>query len=253
MGEIQIPKPHKDSLRPISKSHTLGNDSSDWKNSLLCQLDGIKKIDNTDSNELIINTLQPSGMDSNRKASHRYLAAMDEKLGVISKKTMINDWLHYNSIPNSATTDMPISSYLQHYHYNNDNTLFSKKEFVDQRVEPSLFSAQLKKQGKKKHDHIKEKLDIAAARRNAIKSHRLREQMDTALYETMHLLRNNNENEQHGKQILQQQDLEDLFLSNEKKGGRKIYLSDATASSSLSTEYCLPINKLQQQYDVLIW
>lgn len=243
MGEIQIPKFHRDSLTSISRSHTLGNDSSDWKNSVLCRLDEINNIDNTDSDELITNTLQPSGMDNNRNASHNHLTSMEEKLGVISKKTMINDWLYYNSIPDSATTDMPISSYLQHYHYN--FTSLSKKESADPQDEPSR--AQLKKQGKKKHDHIKEKLDIAAARRNAIKNNRLREQMDTALYETMHLLRNNNENVQRGNQTLQQQDLEDLFLSNRKKGGRKIYLSDATASSSLSTEYCLPINQSQQQ------
>lgn len=247
MGEIKIPKLYMDSLTPISGSHTLENDSTNWKNSVLCQLDEIKKIDNTDCNELVANSLQPSGMDNNRRASHNYLAAMDEKLGVISKKTMINDWLHYNSIPKSAATTMPITSYLQYYHSNNDRNVFSKKEFTDERDEPSLISAQLKKQGKKKHDHIKEKLDIAAARRNAIKTNRLKEQMDTALYETMHLLRSNNEDMQKGKQTLQQQDLEDLFLSNIKKGGRKVYSSDDTASSSLSTEYCLPINQFQQQ------
>ncbi|KAG2214295.1 hypothetical protein INT47_000851 [Mucor saturninus] len=249
MGEIQIPKLQKDSLISISGSHTLGNGSTDWTNSVLCQLDEIKKIDNTDCNELIANSLQPSGMDSNRHASHNYLAAMDEKLGVISKKTMINDWLHYNSIPKPATTTMPTPSYLQYYHNNNNNNcnFYSKKEFTDRRDESSLISAQLKKQGKKKHDHIKEKLDIAAARRNAIKTNRLKEQMDAALYETMHLLRNYNENMQQGKQTLQQQDLEDLFLSNIKKGGRKVYYSDDTASSSLSTEYCLPIKQFQQQ------
>lgn len=41
----------------------------------------------------------------------------------------------------------------------------------------------------RKQDLIKQKLDIAAARRNEIKENRLREQMDTALFETMRLLR----------------------------------------------------------------
>ncbi|KAL9548016.1 hypothetical protein MBANPS3_005893 [Mucor bainieri] len=41
----------------------------------------------------------------------------------------------------------------------------------------------------RKQDLVKQKLDIAAARRNEIKEIRLREQMDTALFETMRLLR----------------------------------------------------------------
>lgn len=41
----------------------------------------------------------------------------------------------------------------------------------------------------RKQDLVKQRLDIAAARRNEIKEIRLREQMDTALFETMRLLR----------------------------------------------------------------
>ncbi|KAI8638829.1 hypothetical protein BD408DRAFT_422475 [Parasitella parasitica] len=41
----------------------------------------------------------------------------------------------------------------------------------------------------RKEDLIKLRLDIAAARRNRIKEIRLREQLDTALFETMQLLR----------------------------------------------------------------
>ncbi|EPB81873.1 hypothetical protein HMPREF1544_11387 [Mucor circinelloides 1006PhL] len=41
----------------------------------------------------------------------------------------------------------------------------------------------------RKQDLVKQKLDIAARRRNEIKEIRLREQMDTALFETMRLLR----------------------------------------------------------------
>ncbi|KAI8085626.1 hypothetical protein BDF21DRAFT_397577 [Thamnidium elegans] len=153
---------------------------SDWKTALMNELDA-KQYEisnksnllkyrhgyNSDSNELVINTSQPSCID-NKKPNHHNLAAMEEKLGAISKKTMINDWLHYNSIPNSANTDMPITSYLQHYQYSDNQEMFSKKEFghTTNQERLSILSAQLKKQGKQKHDHIKEKLDIAAARRN---------------------------------------------------------------------------------------
>ncbi|KAG2231859.1 hypothetical protein INT48_006051 [Thamnidium elegans] len=221
---------------------------SDWKTALMNELDA-KQYEisnksnllkyrhgyNSDSNELVINTSQPSCID-NKKPNHHNLAAMEEKLGAISKKTMINDWLHYNSIPNSANTDMPITSYLQHYQYSDNQEMFSKKEFghTTNQERLSILSAQLKKQGKQKHDHIKEKLDIAAARRNVIKTNRRREQMDTALFETMNLIRKkkdcNNNN------LLEQEDLNQLFYNNsEKKGTRKIYVSDtATSSSSLS-------------------
>lgn len=231
---------------------------SDWKTTLMNELDATQyEISNkslkyrhgynSDSNELVINTLQPSCID-NRKPNHHNLAAMEEKLGAISKKTMINDWLHYNSIPNSATTDMPITSYLQHYQHSDNQDMFSKKEFGHTNQERlSILSAQLKKQGKQKHDHIKEKLDKAAARRNQIKTNRRREQMDTALFETMYLIRNNNHNDNN---VLEQKDLDQLFYNNsEKKGARKIYVSDATSSSSLSNnDGYLSISK-----DTFIW
>ncbi|KAI9358161.1 hypothetical protein BD770DRAFT_443378 [Pilaira anomala] len=248
----------------------LENDRIDWKTTLMKELDATQHEinqkntsrpyyynNNTDSNELIINTC----MDNrNRKPNHYTLATMEEKLGAISKKTMINDWLHYNnnSIPNSAgnttTNDdtMPITSYLQHYQldHNQQQDIFSKKEFIKQEERSSLLSAQLKKQGKQKHDYIKEELDKAAARRNAIKTNRKREQMDTALFETMHLIRNKNNNDQ---LLQQQQDFNELFYNNcEKKGTRKPYLSDASSSSLSNNDNYFSIMH-QPDNNTLIW
>lgn len=234
----------------------LENDRIDWKTTLMKELDATQheinqknNNNNTDSNELIINTC----MDNrNRKPNHYTLATMEEKLGAISKKTMINDWLHYST---TTTNDdnMPITSYLQHYQldHNQQQDIFSKKEFIKQEERSSLLSAQLKKQGKQKHDYIKEELDKAAARRNAIKTNRKREQMDTAFFETMHLIRSKNNNDQ---LLLQQQDFNELFYNNcEKKGTRKPYLSDASSSSLSNNENNFSIIHQPDNNNTLIW
>lgn len=232
------------------------NELNDWKNTLLNELDATQykinnyrmNIDNTDSNELIINTLQPSGMDNNKKVNQHFVAELDKKLGVISRKTMIDDWLHFNHnvIPddsNSEEITIPSSSvqpsYLQHYHHSADNNSLFTKNTTTQQPASSLLSTQLKKQGKMKFDHVQEKLEIAAARRNAIKLNRLREQMDTALFETIHMLRDNHDNSNNNKQNLE----EWLFGDKKIQANNDYYLipnnNALEATSSLSNnDYC---------------
>ncbi|KAG1055556.1 hypothetical protein G6F43_002496 [Rhizopus delemar] len=55
----------------------------------------------------------------------------------------------------------------------------------------SLLSAQLQQ-----HDEVKERLDIAAAKRNAIKQNRLKEQMNLAWFETMDMIKSHDINSQ---------------------------------------------------------
>ena len=186
------------------------NELNDWKNTLLDELDATRHgiHQNTDSNEPVTNMLQPSGMENNRSANQHFAIALDAKLGVISRKAMIDDWLYYNQ-----STPAESTSYLQPHHCNK----------LPNTKRPA---AKLKNKGKKKeHDDIKEKLEIAAARRHAIKLERLREQMDTALFETIHMIRENGDN----------QHLQDWLLNHDKD--RKSYLSSVSTSlSSLSKE-----------------
>ncbi|CAO3614485.1 unnamed protein product [Mucor hiemalis] len=232
------------------------NELNEWKNTLQNELDAtqygtkndkltlfdLRINDNTDCNELAVNTLQPSGMENNKSANQRFATTLDAKLGTIPRKTIIDDWLYYNNcIPES---EMPVSSYLQHYRTENNlrdmntekmSTIVPEKKILQ---EGSIISAQIKSE---KYDHIKERLEIAAARRNAIKTNRLKEQMDTALFETIHMLREYNDvsNQQ---TIMQQQHVEEwLYGIDRKSGDRKTYLSsasEATASTSLSLNDC---------------
>lgn len=254
-------------LQPLttSRSKSDKNELNEWKNTLLNELDAtqygtkndkftlfdLRINDNTDCNELAANTLQPSGMENNKSANQRFATMLDAKLGIIPRKTIINDWLDYNNcIPESATSEMPVSSYLQHYHNTENNNVVenihadktSSSSFTtapERKVlqeGSSILSAQIKSE---KYDHVKEKLEIAAARRNAIKTNRLKEQMDTALFETIHMLREYNDiNNQ--QTIMQQQHVEEWLYGIDKKlGDRKTYLSsasEATVSTSLSND-----------------
>ncbi|CAO3665815.1 unnamed protein product [Rhizopus stolonifer] len=60
-----------------------------------------------------------------------------------------------------------------------NNSFFSNKIHHDLQLERKPI----------KHDQVKERLEIAAAKRNAIKQHRLKEQMDLAWFETMEMIK----------------------------------------------------------------
>ncbi|KAG1514344.1 hypothetical protein G6F52_009943 [Rhizopus delemar] len=84
-----------------------------------------------------------------------------------------------------------------------------------------------------KRDEVKERLELAAAKRNAIKQIRLKEQMDLAWFETMEMMKSHND-------YLSS-------LSNDMLYQKLRMNSGAEASSSK------PLFNQQQQPEILIW
>lgn len=268
---IALPSP------PQTINESTVSDLEDWRAALLQELDATRNninkkssINNLQSNhqltnkykssgELLAKASQPSGLENNKIANKQSLAAIDEKLGVIPKRMMIDDWLEYNNIPNPAASPAnDDTSYLQQYKDVNNDILFSKRSFSTNKQQqeeegPSLLSNQLKKQGKMKYrDHVQEKLNIAAARRNELKTNRLREQMDTALFETMHMLRENSDGNNAHNVLQQQQNIEKLFYDNKKRGNKAHISFDASLSESSNDNYS-SVPHSSKSENVLIW
>lgn len=268
---VALPSP------PQTINESTVSDLEDWRAALLQELDATRNninkkssINNLQSNhqltnkykssgELLAKASQPSGLENNRIANKQSLAAIDEKLGVIPKRMMIDDWLEYNNIPNPAASPAnDDTSYLQQYKDVNNDILFSKRSFSTNKQQqeeevPSLLSNQLKKQGKMKYrDQVQEKLNIAAARRNELKTNRLREQMDTALFETMHMLRENSDGNNAHNVLQQQQNIEKLFNDNKKRGNKAHISFDASLSESSNDNYS-SVPHSSKGENVLIW
>ncbi|KAI8354556.1 hypothetical protein EDC96DRAFT_516453 [Choanephora cucurbitarum] len=107
---------------------------------------------------------------------------------------------------------------IHHLHMTKDPALTSTIRSVCSSNASSRLSTE-----SQKHDRVRKQLELAAARRNEIKNNRLREQLDSALFETMRMLRQEQYEQQQGS------------LSYK---GKKVY------SNSLSSDHHLAINQL---------
>lgn len=114
--------------------------------------------------------------------------------------------------------------------YSNNSSQYSMDEqlAIDDINKKSLLSSRLQKR-----DEVKERLELAAAKRNAIKQIRLKEQMDLAWFETMEMMKSRND-----------------YLSslNNDMLYQKLRMNSGAEASSSK-----PLFNQQQQPEILIW
>lgn len=144
-----------------------------------------------------------------------------------SLKTQIS---RFNDSNQPAINLLQPPSHHQKKIYNNNSSQYSMDEqlAIDNLSKKPPLSSKLQKR-----DEVKERLELAAAKRNAIKQIRLKEQMDLAWFETMEMMKSHND-------YLSS-------LSNDMLYQKLRMNSGAEASSSK------PLFNQQQQPEILIW
>ncbi|KAG1053024.1 hypothetical protein G6F43_004868 [Rhizopus delemar] len=144
-----------------------------------------------------------------------------------SLKTQIS---RFNDSNQPAINLLQPPSHHQKKIYNNNSSQYSMDEqlAIDNLSKKPPLSSKLQKR-----DEVKERLELAAAKRNAIKQIRLKEQMDLAWFETMEMMKSRND-------YLSS-------LSNDMLYQKLRMNSGAEASSSK------PLFNQQQQPEILIW
>ncbi|KAI8993402.1 hypothetical protein BDB01DRAFT_894077 [Pilobolus umbonatus] len=163
----------------------------------------------------------------------------NNNIGINHVKSLSKDMGYYMTpyLPYASNPILP--NIMKRREVIDDHVLFSKKE-LDTFIQSvsnteahkndtqhrSLLTNQLKYEHK--HDPIKEKLEQAAARRNQIRNNRLREQNDMLLFETLHLLNDQN-------------NLHKFFNSNNDKMSYKNRYEDNDSSSFMNNHHDISI------------
>ncbi|KAI8360000.1 hypothetical protein BD560DRAFT_491778 [Blakeslea trispora] len=189
-------------IRPKPSLSVLENNISEWKTELLQELDATQyKCDVTHS---------PSQHHIIYRHDGHSVYSHDPTMGDIQHLTIGKNerepcWLKSPFTKDETTTDPRLTSTIRSVCSSNASSHLSTES--------------------QRHDHVKERLELAAARRNEIKNNRLREQMDSALFETMRMLR------------------QEQYEQYQQQGGL-IYKGKKVYQNSLFSDHLLAINQM---------